>query len=100
MIIYEVNTQISTTIVDSYLEWLREHVAEMLAFSGFKKASILKELRTHEEDVVKITVQYVVESLSEFDDYLENHAQRMREDAFNKFSQGFSATRRLFKVIQ
>ena len=100
MVIYEVNLQISVAIFDAYFEWLQQHVAEMRTLSGFKKVSILKELRTHEDEIVKITVQYLVESLSELDDYLNNNAQGIREESFNKFPNGFSLMKRIFKIIE
>ena len=100
MIIYEINLQISVGIFDSYFEWLPQHIAEMLSFTGFTKASVLKEIRTHEAETVKLTVQYFIDSLSALDDYLENNYQRMVEESFTKFSKGFSSTRRIFKVLQ
>lgn len=98
MIIYEVNLQISPEIYERYISWLKPHVQEMLQFPGFLRAIILNELHAPDTAFKWITVQYTVESMAMLQSYLDNHAQKMREDGLARFSGKFSATRRVFEI--
>lgn len=97
MIIYEVNLNIAATIFDSYLIWLTSHVRQMLHFDGFQSARYLSELSS-EEGFKKFTVQYEVDTLENLQHYLDYHANSMREEGVIKFSNQFSATRRIFEI--
>lgn len=100
MVVYEVNLKISNDAFVDYVAWLTPHVEEMLTFKGFKSAKYLNEERSDEDGFHKMTVQYMVDSMSNLDDYLENHSQRMRKDGTEKFPDKFSATRRFFEVTR
>jgi hypothetical protein len=98
MVIYEVNLKIQHDIFDQYMNWLTPHVTEMLTFRGFISAKYLREVRSPEDKLQHMTVQYTVEAMSDLDDYLDNHSRRMREDGLSKFPGKFSATRRFFEI--
>lgn len=99
MLIYEINLKINIEIYPKYLEWLKNHIKEILAMPGFTKALLLTESETSNEELINITVQYYVDSEENLDNYLINHSQRMRADGLTKFPNKFTATRRILKVF-
>ncbi|OGV38526.1 MAG: hypothetical protein A3F46_04615, partial [Legionellales bacterium RIFCSPHIGHO2_12_FULL_42_9] len=86
---------------DIYAEfavWLREHVKEMLQFSGFIQASIFKQEQDKGSDQEKLTVQYQIESRDDLQCYFTEFAAQMREEGIKRFKDKFSAERRIFNV--
>jgi len=98
MIIYEVNLLINQAIAHEFMPWLETHVKEMMTFQGFVQAQFLKQTTDLIDAKLQLTIQYSLESMQALDDYLANHAPKMRADGLEKFPDQFSATRRVFSV--
>ena len=95
-IIYEVTLHVDADIADVYDEWLDEHIREMHELPGFvgsEKFSIEPE----DESPARVgrVVHYRLESRAAFDDYLRDHAERMRDKGLERFADRFSASRRI-----
>lgn len=99
MVIYEVNLTVNREIFNEYYFWLVEHVKEMLQFRGFMKVEIAQEKGADEHQAAKLIVQYSVNSEDDLNDYLQNHAAKMREGSIKKFGDKFSATRRVYQTL-
>lgn len=96
MIIYEVNLDVDAGIAGTWLAWLDDHVAQMLALPGF--------LGGERERVVDpparpgrlgVIVRYRLRDRAALDTYLTRHAARMRTDGLERFGGRFTATRRI-----
>lgn len=98
MIIYEVNLAIDEDIYSQFQLWLKEHAKEMLQFPGFIKASILKPENESVSGKEKLTIQYQLENRKSLDVYFTQFAAKMREKGISKFTDKFSAERRIFEV--
>ena len=102
MIIYEVNIELCSSIFDEYIIWLYKHVKEMLLFSGFTKAFILKECYNADtlESIknCKIRVQYIINNIIYLEDYINNHAHNMRNNGLKKFNKKFTIIRKIFDI--
>jgi hypothetical protein len=99
-IIYEVNLKVAHSIAQSYLNWLRPHIREMLGFAGFIDAALYQEkldMETSKE--YSYVVQYRVATMADLENYFKNHAPRMREEGLNLFKDQFSATRRIMMTL-
>ena len=96
MIFYEVTVDVQASIAESYLEWLLEHVREMETFPGFGTAQVYEE-QTAPDSIMRWVIIYPVHSATELEDYFQNEAPRMREDGLNRFSDQFTASRRILK---
>lgn len=99
MIIYEVNLIVDPATGDEFEHWLRNHVQEMLGFEGFGSAEIFSQapgdVVDGDPDKRYWTVQYRIRDRSSLDNYLTEHAQRMRNEGLMKFPGQFSASRRI-----
>lgn len=99
-VIYEVNLDLDAAIADDYLAWLREHIAQICALPGFLGAT----LQTVTDPVAEpgrrtLCVQYRLRDQNALDDYLRDHAPRLRADGMARFGGKFSASRRVLHPI-
>ena len=96
MCLYEVNFQVSNSILAYYRQWLTTHAQEMVKFDGFMGAEIF--LVTDPEPNLGMTglcVQYFLTDQASLDRYLVLHAPRMRAEGKKLFGDNFKAERRV-----
>lgn len=100
MIVYEVSIDVDRAIVAAYLEWLREHVAQMLRFDGFVEAHIA-ERADLPDDAPRhgFVIAYRLRDRAALDAYFANHATDMRADGERRFGGRFSASRRVLREL-
>lgn len=96
-LIYEVTLDIRASVAQEFDAWLKDHVREMLALPGFHDARILKP-EGPEADTERRVVQYTLGSRAELDQYLAEHAPRMREDGVKRFGDKLQASRRVLDL--
>lgn len=97
-VVYEVNVEVDAAIHEAYRAWLRDHVAEMLALPGFSGAKVFDVLEPPPSaGRVGLCVQYALKDREALDDYLREHAPRMRADGVARFGDRFVATRRVLR---
>jgi hypothetical protein len=92
-VIYEVNLVPEPAIAGQFDEWLHEHVREMLALPGFIDATISRVEQA--EGPAARTVHYELQSRESLEQYLAEHAPRMRQAGVDRFGDRFTATRRI-----
>lgn len=94
-IIYEVNISLQCEIEAEYRAWLVKHIAEILSLPGFLDAQSFDVQQEASSTTIAICVQYRMESQAALDDYLQQHAPRLRADGIAKFDDRFTANRRV-----
>jgi hypothetical protein len=97
-VIYEVTLHAHIEVADAYLAWLRAHVADMLALPGFERAE-LDALETASTAERSWCVRYRMRDRAALDDYLRDHAPRMRADGVARFGDSFRAERRILAPL-
>lgn len=107
MIVYEVNCLIDNDISEEFEEWLPAHVREMLTLDGFISAETYQIIEddqlsaretareTARKGTVGISIRYYLKDKNALNNYLENHAESMRKDGKDRFTDQFSAYRRV-----
>lgn len=97
-VIYEVNIEVDAAAHDDYRVWLRTHIAEILALPGFTGAKLFEVLEPPPSaGRVGLCVQYALKDRAALDDYLRDHAPRLRADGVARFGDRFQATRRVLR---
>lgn len=99
MIIYEVSLTVANEILVAYEAWIKTHIQEMLQFKGFINATLAKDLEAKDKATL-LSVRYVLQDEKSLQDYLNEHAHIMREQAIKKFSNQFSAVRKIYHLIE
>ncbi len=98
-IFYEVNLEVDVGILDEYRDWLRAHIAEILALPGFVDArqfEVLDPLPS--AGSIALCVHYLVSDQPALDAYLRDHAPRLRADGVARFGERFRAHRRVMYI--
>jgi hypothetical protein len=93
-VVYEVNLEADADIAGPFDTWLRDHIADMLQFEGFRSAEILDDPSAPAGRIRRI-VQYRLRDQAALDDYLATHAPRMRAQGVARFGDRFTAERRV-----
>jgi hypothetical protein len=93
-VIYEVNLEADADIAGPFDTWLRDHIADMLQFEGFRSAEILDDPSAPAGRIRRI-VQYRLRDQAALDDYLANHAPHMRAQGIARFGDRYRAERRV-----
>lgn len=96
MILYEVRIGVDPEVAADYRGWLDAHVREILALPGFVGADLLAEPR--EDGRVGWCVQYWLVDRAALDDYLREHAPRLRADGLARFPGRFVGERRVLEL--
>ncbi len=97
-IVYEVNLSVDAELAQRYEQWLQQHIEQMLALPGFISATSYRMIEPIDTDKVGWTVQYVLASKASLDQYLQQHAPKMRADGVKHFGDRFTATRRIYQA--
>lgn len=96
-VVYEVNLSVETAIAGEYRTWLSAHVAAMLALPGFVSATMFDVLESAETGRTSFCVHYRLRDAAALEDYLREHAVRMRADGAARFGDRFRASRRILQ---
>lgn len=100
MIVYEVNLSIDNKIYKDYKDWLDDHIQEMLKFPGFVNATLMHQSMDEDksDNQKRLTVQYQIERAEDLQNYMQEHAPKMRMNGIKQFEGQFTATRRTLEV--
>jgi len=79
MIIYNVTVNIDKTITKEWLEWIKEHIPEVLATGKFKEAKLTKVL-VEDEEADTYSIQYRAFSREALDAYYTEDAERLKKE--------------------
>ncbi|MFO1407573.1 MAG: DUF4286 family protein [Steroidobacteraceae bacterium] len=93
-VVYAVDLDAEAAIEGPFDTWLRDHVADVMQFPGFLSAEILVD-PAPPAGRVRRTVQYRLRDQASLDDYLANHAPRLRESGDRLFGDRYTASRRV-----
>lgn len=99
-VIYEVNLDLDAAIADEYRVWLREHIAQICALPGFLGADLHAVTDpAPAPGRSALSVRYRLRDAAALDDYLREHAPRLRAEGTARFGGRFNASRRVLRVI-
>ncbi len=96
MILYEVRIAIDRELAAEYREWLAAHMREILVLPGFEFAEMLREDAHGAREV--FVCHYWLDGREALENYLREHAARLRADGIRRFGDRFSAERRVLEL--
>jgi hypothetical protein len=99
MIIYNVTIKVHDSIAEEWLKWMREeHMPELNQtglFIGYRLSRLLEQDEI--EDITYIA-QYFCTGLEQYDAYISEYSQQMREKGFKRFGDKFIAFRTVMET--
>ena len=100
MIIYNVTIKVETGTADAWVEWMKsEHLADLMSTGLFTGHRLCRLLEQDEADGVTYSVQYFCEGMEQYNNYIDNHAEKMRDKGFKMFGGKFIAFRTVMETI-
>ncbi|MCU0238017.1 MAG: DUF4286 family protein [Pyrinomonadaceae bacterium] len=95
MIIYEITATVNAELIDAYEKYMVEkHIPELLETGYFSQAFFARA------DKNRYQIQYHAFSQKDLDSYLENDAQRLREDFAQHFPDRILVSRENWQILQ
>jgi hypothetical protein len=98
MIIYNVTVNIDKSITKEWLEWIKEHIPQVLATGKFKEAKLTKVL-VEDEEADTYSIQYRAHSRDALDAYYAQDAERLRKEGLKRFADKVLAFRTELEVV-
>lgn len=100
MVLYNVTVKVEHGIHDAWIQWLKEeHIPEVLGTGKFITSRLFKIMTDSEEDGITYSVQYFAESMTDYFDYINHHANEMRRKGIEKWGEQFVAFRTVLKEV-
>lgn len=101
MIIYNITIKVNNSISDEWLKWqLEEHIPEIMSTGLFDQYKFFRLLDQDDTDGPTFVLQYYTGERKYYDQYIKEHAPKLREKAFIKWGDGFIAFRSLLESVQ
>lgn len=101
MIIYSVTVLIKKDVEDNWLKWMKEvHIPDVLRTGYFLdwkiRKLLLPEVSSEESTYV---IEYTLQSLEKYNEYLEKTAPQLQKVHTEKFSGKFKAKRAVYQFL-
>lgn len=99
MYIYNVTINIDESVHQEWLQWIQNHIPEVLDTGKFLSAKLTQVLVDEEMGGATYSVQYTTATREDLDAYYNEHADKLRTDGFKKFADKMLAFRTELKII-
>lgn len=100
MIIYNVTTQISWPIHEAWVQWMKEkHIGDVMNSGCFTDYRFVRVLEVDETDGPMYAVQFYASGKTQYDKYIEIHANALRDDVKQKWGDQYFSFRSLMETI-
>lgn len=100
MYIYNVTVKVEHAIAGDWLQWLKEeHIPEVTGTGCFTTASILELVENVDEEGLTYAIQYHAPSKEDYERYVANFAELLRQKSVEKWGGRFIAFRTLMKIV-
>ncbi|NQX85819.1 MAG: DUF4286 family protein [Flavobacteriaceae bacterium] len=92
-IIYNVTVNVDDSIHEEWLEWIKQHIPEVLATGKFEGATFSKVLVEEDMGGQTYSIQYKSYSRAALEAYYKEDAERLRSDGMKQFADKMLAFR-------
>ena len=100
MIIYNVTTNIHESVHEKWMIWMQhKHIPEMLATGKFSSARMVRVLIEEEMGGTTYSVQYITDSKETLDNYYQEDAPKLRDEALQLFGDKMLSFRTELELI-
>jgi hypothetical protein len=100
MIVYNITIKIEPGIEKDWLQWQRgEHIPDIMATGQFHSYKMFRLLEQDEEDGITYVVQYMAETIEQYQHYVNTHSALLLQKAFKRWGNRFIAFRSVMEVV-
>lgn len=87
MVIYNVTSNMAQSLEVAWLEWTREHVAQVLGTGLFMDARLTRVLVQEDDGSSTFSIQYKATSREALEMYYDKYAEKFRKESLTKFGE-------------
>lgn len=101
MILYNVTVNVEEDIHEEWLQWMQEvHIPDVMATGLFAENRIFKILSKYPEETgVTYSIQYLAQTLDDYDTYQREHAPRLQQEHTSRYEGKFVAFRTILEQV-
>ena len=100
MILYNVTVNIDPEVHLDWLNWMKStHIPDVLSTGLFIENRFFRVLNTEEGEGFTYSVQYFLDSMERYDEYMSLHAPRLQADHAARYKDRFVAFRTLLETV-
>jgi hypothetical protein len=100
MFIYNVTVHVESSVEVKWLDWMRdEHIPAVLNTGKFTQAKLFKVITDQDQGGVSYATQYHCASSKEYEQYLSENAENLRQEAQDRFGSSILAFRTQLEEI-
>ncbi len=100
MILYNVTVKIDHEVRQDWLQWMKEvHIPDVMDTGLFVKHRMFRLLGVDETDGITYAIQYLCNSMVEYQLYQEKHAFRLQEEHRQRYQDRYVAFRTLMEKV-
>lgn len=101
MVLYNVTIKVHNSVQQEWLQWLKEiHVPAIMQTDCFSSYKIFKLLEVDDSEGPTYAIQYLAESKSLYNLYIEKFSKQMRDNSFTKWGDKFIAFRSVMQIVE
>lgn len=100
MLIYNVTCKVDKSIVDEWIQWMKNtHIPEVLGTGKFDGHRFLHLLDQDETDGITYAIQYYSPTAELLNEYLTKYAPKFKKDGLDRYQNRFVAFRSVLEDI-
>jgi hypothetical protein len=100
VLLYNVTTLVAPDIQEQWFQWMQEsHIPMVMQTGCFLGYRIGRLLDQDESEGITYTIQYEVADRLQYENYIQKHAESLREDAIRLFGSQILSFRTLLEVV-
>lgn len=100
MIIYNVTIKVERAVANEYLEWLRnEHLPDMMYTGLFSDYRLSRLVEPADGEGETFVIQYHCDSVENYQSYMNEHSETMRQKGLDRFGNQFIAFRTVMELM-
>ena len=100
MIVYNVTVKIDLDVHDLWLRWMKEeHVPRVMETGCFIENKIYRIMQEDETEGITYAFQYFANSIGDYFDYKNNHAEALQRESLDMFPEKYTAFRTILKEV-
>lgn len=101
MLIYNVTVKVDEIIARDWLQWMQqEHIPGIMNTGCFVDFRIVRLLDMDDSEGPTYAIQYFADTMSDYQQYVEQHAPHFRKESTDKWGDRFIAFRTLMEVVK
>ena len=100
MIVYNVTVKVALDIRTEWLQWMKEvHIPNVMRTGVFVEHRISRLLEQDESEGVTFAIQYLCNSLTDYETYRDKFAPALQQEHSEKYKDKFVAFRTVMEVL-